>query len=584
MTQSPVHERRPAAENSLRSRRTVDFRFKYWALLVFAVLVAFGPLTLTNQLLWDDWVLIAHSQAGTLWELFKQAGRREQFLLMNPLAFAGGARACAIFVLLLFCVLAPLIYTIIRRATRWPAADAFWAALLTALVPLNQARFALATEPYAFSCVFFALALVVLLRDLARPSLGPRILTALLLMMAFSTNSFLVLSWIAPAIVAADAWRNTETLASVAQRAGVTLRALASRGELILLPPIYWFAKQTLEPTYGRLANYNKFQMGALTALMQTVRTFFSQFGADARVLLPRASDLPALTIVAALAIALFVAAARFWHVPLTTFDERSDRAASDGRALTLLVALALIVSALFPYVIVGQPPRFTGLWETRHQTTLMVVSGFAIFSVLRLVVPRRFLWKTAAVIAAGFLVIDLSTTHQLVVDALETGAVAELFKQQPSAPGTMIFVIENDRDYRALGRFFPFYEMTFLANTDQTGNPGMAMTNREVMDPITDTYPDRLIPAATAALIKLCQQNRSNPQFGFGGFVSNGTIETVRLVTNREPPGVLGAILEAIHADGAVEPTDKRPAMVRAERKIAPVEGACVAPCCSNQ
>lgn len=587
MTQPLVDERSPAVDaagSSQRSQRTIDFRFKYWALLVFAVLVAFAPLALTNQPMWDDWVLIAHSQAGTLWELFKQAGRREQFVLMNPFAFAGGTRSCVIMVLLLFCVLAPLIYTIIRRTTRWPAADAFWAALLTALVPLNHARFVLATEPYAFSCVFFALALVVLLRDMARPSLGLRVLIVLLLVMAFSTNSFLVLSWIAPAIVAADAWRNTEALSSLTQRASVTLRVLASRGELILLPPIYWFAKQALEPTYGRLANYNKFQMGALTALIQTVKTFFSQFGADARVLLPRASDLPELMMVAALAIALFVAAARLWHVPLTTYDERSDRPAIGGRTLTLLVALALIVSALFPYVMVGQPPRFSGLWETRHQTTLTLVSGFAIFSFLRLVVPRRFVWKTAAVIAAGFLMIDISTTHQLVVDALETGALAELFKQQPSAPGTMIFAIENDRNYRALGRFFAFYEMTFLANAGQTGNPRMAMSNLEVLDPSTGSYPQNLIPAATAALIKLCQQERPNPQFGFGGFVSNGTIETVRLVKNREPPGVLGAIREAIHADGAAEPSAKLPAMVRAERKISSVEGACVSPCCSDQ
>jgi hypothetical protein len=60
--------------------------------------------------------------------------------------------------------------------------------------------------------------------------------------------------------------------------------------------------------------------------------------------------------------------------------------------------------------------------------------------------------------------------------------------------------------------------------------------SNLEVLDPSTSTYPQNLIPAATAALIKLCQQERPNPQFGFGGFVSNGTIETIKLTTNREP------------------------------------------------
>jgi hypothetical protein len=562
-----------------------DFHAKYWALLVFAVLVAFGPLVLTNQSFWDDWVLIAHSSAGTLWELFKQAGRREQFFLVKPFAAAGDARACTVMVLLLCCVLAPLIYTVIRRATRWPAVDAFWAALLTALVPLNQARFVLATEPYAFSCVFFALALVFLLRDLARPSLGLRILTALLLVMAFSTNSFLVLAWIAPAIVAADAWRNTPLLFSFAQRAGATIRALASRGELILLPPIYWLAKQTLEPTYGLYANYNKFHVGVLPALTLTIKTFFHQFDAGAGVLIPRLSDLPELIIAAAIVIALFIALARFWQLPLKTVNGRPAHQAMAWRGgLTLILVVALIVSALFPYVMVGQPPRFGGLWETRHQTTLMLVSGFAIFSLLQLVVPRPILWRVAAAMAALFLVIDIAVTHQLVVDALETRAVTELFKQHPSPPGTMMFVLENDRDYRALGRFFPFYELSALANADATGKPRMAMSNLEVLDPSTGTYPQKLVPTATAALIKLCQQNRLNPQFGFGGFVSNGQIETVRLVTNRKPPGVLGAIREAIRANGTAGPDDKLPAMVRAESEITPIGGACVSPCCSDR
>jgi hypothetical protein len=114
------------------------------------VLAAYGPLALVNQPFWDDWVMIGYSNAGTLWELFKQLGRREQYILMAPFTGHGDARACVMTVLLLYCLLAPLIYTIIRRTTRWPATEAFWAALLTAVVPLDQARFVVSTVPYAF--------------------------------------------------------------------------------------------------------------------------------------------------------------------------------------------------------------------------------------------------------------------------------------------------------------------------------------------------------------------------------------------------------------------------------------------------
>jgi hypothetical protein len=247
-----------------------------------------------------------------------------------------------------------------------------------------------------------------------------------------------------------------------------------------------------------------------------------------------------------------------------------------------LVIAPALIVSALFPYVIVNQPPRFSGLWETRHQTTLMMVSGFVIFSLLRLIIPRRFLWKAAAALCAVFLLIDMSTTHQLIADALETRAVTELFKQHPSPPGTMMFVIENDREYRALDRFQAFYELSSMINASEPGGPRLALSNREVLDPSTGSYPDKLIPAATAALVALCP-NRVNPQYGFGGFVSNGQVETVKLITNRPRPKIFETIYDAIRIIGDAEPIDRSKPMVRMESEMKPIGGACASPCCKD-
>src|SRR6202007_2079056 len=105
-------------------------------------------------------------------------------------------------------------------------------------------------------------------------------------------NSFLVLSWIVPAIVAIDAWRSTERSSPSAQRFRVTIRSLLGRSELFLLPPIYWLGKKILEPTYGLYSHYNQFRMSIPAALKQTIATFFKQFDRSAAVLLPRLSDL----------------------------------------------------------------------------------------------------------------------------------------------------------------------------------------------------------------------------------------------------------------------------------------------------
>lgn len=129
------------AETVSDSRPSSGSDTGYRVLLVLAVIVAYGPIVLVNQVFWDDWVVLAYGKLGTLWDLYKEMGGREMYPVVKAFVTIADPRFWTTTELLLFCALAPLIHTIIRRVTDWPAQDAFWAALLTALVPLNQARF-----------------------------------------------------------------------------------------------------------------------------------------------------------------------------------------------------------------------------------------------------------------------------------------------------------------------------------------------------------------------------------------------------------------------------------------------------------
>ena len=51
----------------------------YRVLLVLAVIVAYGPIVLVNQVFWDDWVVLAYEKLGTLWDLYKEMGGREVY-------------------------------------------------------------------------------------------------------------------------------------------------------------------------------------------------------------------------------------------------------------------------------------------------------------------------------------------------------------------------------------------------------------------------------------------------------------------------------------------------------------------------
>ena len=551
--------------------------------LVLAVLITFGPLLLTSQWLWDDWAVVGHAREGDLWGLFKEMGRSDQFMLVQPLATYGTARDCTAVVLLLSAAIGPLVYQIIRRGTAWPDVDAFWAALLTVLVPLNQARFVVSTVPYAFSSMFFALALFLLLLDLEKSSYGRRALVLLLLFLAFSTNSFLVLGWVAPGLVMLHGWRTLERGASARDLFKTAVRSIAVRGELLLAPPIYWLAKKVLQPTYGFYSQYNSFKTDVVTALGRTVTTLFNQVGIDATLLLPARSDLLEIAIAVAIIAALFIMMVRVWHIPVQVSGGQHNDRSGFERWIAVVVAFVLCVSALFPYVIVGQPPHFLGLWETRHQTTLMLVSGFAFVAIYRLLLPRRFLVGAAAITAIVFLTLDLSIVHRLLADVLETRQIGDYFKRQVPPRGTMMYVVENDRTYRTLGRFFPFYELTALAKGDQGNGPVMGVSNQEFINPSSGDYAQEVTPKAVERLIEICKNLRDSPQFGFKGFVSNGHIDTVTLMANRPRPGPFETVYLAVRELGRLESDPSAPPMVRIDIKPGLIGGACRSPCCDG-
>lgn len=555
-----------------------DLDRKFWLLLMFAVLAAYGPVILINQPLWDDWVLRAYSDAGTLQELYRQVGARELFWLVKPFASTAPG-ICTATELFLYVLLGPLIYTIIRETTSWSPPEAFWAALLTAVAPLNQARFVLSTLPYAVSSFFFALTIVLLLLDLKKPSVMRRVSISVFLLAAFTTNSFLVVSWLMPLVVAVHIWRREASLPSY-ERARLVLWAILKRGELLLLPPLYWLAKKLLEPTYGLYADYNKFQVRPLTALEETVLTLIGQFR-EVKALLPSGLDVPELMIVAAIAVGVFVLAAWRWKLPLARADGPPRPASRAIDVAAAAIGLALAFCALFPYVAVGKPPRFNGLWETRHQTILLLVSGFAIYAVLRLCLPRLLLSAVAGALTVFFLVIDISVTHRLLLDALETGEISAAMEAHPPSAGTMMLVVEQDRNYRALGRFFAFYELSYMVNPEGREGRALAVSNREILDPATGTYVTGRTPAAESKLVDVCEKFRSLPQYGFGGFVSNGSIEVVRLLPDREPPQLFETIRESIRA--AVTTTPAPLPLVRIEHTMSPIGGACRAPCCAG-
>ncbi|MDY6949367.1 MAG: hypothetical protein SXG53_27065, partial [Pseudomonadota bacterium] len=216
-------------------------------LILFTYVACFGVYSLVDVPFWDDWVLLHYGSDG-LWELFKQTGRREHYFIIAPLVAIGQPIVWSAVSFICWGIVALCVYYFLQQL-HWHRGSAFWAALLTAAMPLNQARFALAMTSYSICAATFSLGMVFLALAVRRDHTGFRIVGAMLLTFSFSTNSFLTMSWLAPATVFLILRYRDER-----RQFWSAVRGTFQYPELFILPVAYWFTKAIFQPVYGLYA------------------------------------------------------------------------------------------------------------------------------------------------------------------------------------------------------------------------------------------------------------------------------------------------------------------------------------------
>ena len=70
-----------------------------------------------------------------------------------------------------------------------------------------------------------------------------------------------------------------------------------------------------------------------------------------------------------------------------------------------------------------------------------------------------------------------------------------------------------------------------------------LVVSNREVLDPETGTYPTTLTPAVLDRLLAMCAL-REHPAFGFVDFRFTGDVLVIRSVATRPPPLLVQMVL----------------------------------------
>jgi hypothetical protein len=478
----------------------------------------------------------------------KEAARADHALIIAPFVASGAPWTWTIASWLCYGATMVLIFLAARLVPHVSLNEAFWIAALTAAAPFMQARFALCVLPYALTCTCFATSLWLLLVHLQRPRLSPRIGSVAMLLLACTTSSFLTLCWIPPALIAWHAFARSH--ASVALRGALrnAVFAVFCHSEFLLLPPIYFLSRRIFFPSSGLYQDYQKFHVSPWNAALTTMNTIKNQL-VGLGMLLP---DVNSFVECAAAALSLFCLGGYAWR-RLKLFHPGSEMRPISRGGRRVLVGLAFfsVFTSLYPYVMVGIQPSFRGFWETRHQLTLMVVSGVALVMIFRALLPGRLLNRACALALLVCMTLDFGAARFILSDRLEQRELERNLHSAALPSGALVLFIER-RHSGMLNRYFRFYELNHLAGRIDGRRDRLFVSGRELIDPATNDVATDLTSDIVSLMLGHCNAARDQlsrgglglrHEYGYKDFVYSGLAYRMTMVPSRSRVSLAEAV-----------------------------------------
>lgn len=430
-----------AGEETVRGERLI---------LIVLYAVAFFPMLTNPGIFWDDWTIF---NIGSRWvaKQFGSVGIPLFGSFFNGVfAVSKGALAFRFLTFFAYLIAALLLNGILKHVREIDPASRFLLVAFFALFPVNSARIAVVTTPYAICYVLFFFAFWLTAGYLSSRNIAYRLLAIPVFLLSFLTNSLLVFYVIILLYIAYVEWPNLGSPRAFVRRA-------VAYADFILLPVVFWIVRVSwLSPT-GLYARYNAFTSVGLLGLPLSIPTAFVTSFVD---VMNGAAGLLLTNLFVVLV------GAAILYVVLSERITPTEAGPSDARLLAL--GGAAFVAAVFPYVAVDKMPTMFN-WLSRHQLLVPLGASILLYYGLRLLLTRLGAPPTAqlfvfSVIIAAFVAYNAQTYVSYQTDWFKQGSLIRNFQHSWQMKRGTTFVFEDHTlPLNAAQRTYNFYEYTGL-------------------------------------------------------------------------------------------------------------------------
>jgi hypothetical protein len=427
-------------------------RFVAFLSLMLVGVVAHGLLPFTDHVLWDGFWYhsqLALNEPGGMVRLFHEIGRPLDFWFVKLADLAPGPAPAKWLSFLCWILVPPLMEIVLRRGVGLPGILSWSVCAVAAAAPCFDVLGEISVWPNVFAVLLFWCGWAL---GVSRNNFLSRAAAALLFLASFNLNSQLVFFY------AVAVWIFMVRLESggIQSPRDLAWRIVSRRGELVLLPILFWIVKSFLTPQSGAYANYNKpsfFPERLVEGFGGLQRDFLGGMFAEIAELPPAVFGLAA----GFLAFGLLLALRGHIH--------------SDFQALWLVPAggFFLMAAAAFPYFVVDQPLSSSGWWS--RNTILMplpiglILAGGAAW-LNKMLLPRNPGIWFGPVLAVLMVFCAASNANYLRLQALgaKQEAVSKRLAWEIARTGAVVVQVRDDMPVPGTIAFYPPLIWTHLA------------------------------------------------------------------------------------------------------------------------
>lgn len=419
-------------------------------LVVILYFIAHGLLLFNTGVYWDDWIIVG-VEKPTILAIFSQtrtpwAGYIHSFLLSLPYGLF--IYRAVVFFGFLFSAL--LFNAILKTISCIDRNNRLIIVLFFALFPVNGARVALINVFYPIFYLSFFLGFWILTKYVRQGGLFLRILSLILFVLSFATNSLLCLY----AIVILYLAYHLKNHAPMVQ---LTKKIALCYFDFLAAPAIFWAIKVTCLRPYGTYAEYNSIKLINLgRAFPRCLSSLYTSFIEVIDESIRLSADAPSIIFI--LSILLFFVFKRKNFIV--------NRNEITKHAWFLGIGTVSFVLAVFPYLAVGKTPALYS-WDSRHQllvplgASLMLTYGINIIF-RKIGIDCKYKYIIFSFLIVSFACFDINRYLDFERDWYKHISLIENFKANNDMKNhTTFYFVDNTIELNATRKDYVWYEYT---------------------------------------------------------------------------------------------------------------------------